>query len=104
MSKLLTEDLRRSLPKFREQENSQDPIVYAVFFFPASGWTWYVTEGQQEKDDFLFFGYVIGLESEWGYFALSELEEVEIHGLKIERVFDFAPSPLSKLKSVKRGG
>ena len=28
-----------------------------------------------QDDDFLFFGFVIGLENEWGYFSLSELTE-----------------------------
>ena len=65
MSELLTAQLCESLPQFRTQEYVKDPIVYAVFYFPGSGWTWFVTEGQPTDGDFLFFGYVIGLESEW---------------------------------------
>lgn len=103
MSRLLTTKLKDQLPKFREQGNSKDPIVHAVFFFPGSGWTWFVTEGQPEANDFIFFGYVIGLESEWGYFALSELEELDIHGLKVERVKDFIPTPISELKKQAAG-
>ena len=48
--------------------------MYAKFFLPGTGWTWYVTEGSQQEGDFLFFGFVVGLESEFGYFLLSELE------------------------------
>lgn len=95
MSRLLTEELRMALPKLREQEGSADPTVFAKFFFPASGWTWFVTEGQPEGDDFTFFGYVIGFEAEWGYFVLSELEGVNIKGLMIERDRYFEPGKLS---------
>ena len=98
MQQLLTNELKERLPRFREQENSDDPIVYAVYFFPCSGWTWFVTEGQPEATDFIFFGFVIGFESEWGYFALSELEELDIHGLNVERVQNFIPTPISELK------
>ncbi len=95
MSRLLTEELRKALPKLREQEGAADPVVFAKFFFPASGWTWLVTEGQPEGDGFTFFGYVIGFEAEWGYFALSELDGVNVKGLTIERDCYFEPSKLS---------
>src|SRR5690242_7982727 len=99
MSTLLSEELRKALPKSRQQEDSADPIVYAKFFFPASGWTWFVTEGEAQADDFLFYGYVVGLEAEWGYFSLRELEEVEVSGLRIERDLYFEPKPVSKCRS-----
>jgi len=98
MSKLLTEELRKALPKLREQAGSADPIVHAKFFFPASGWTWFVTEGEPNGDDFLFYGYVIGFESEWGPFGLRELEEVEVDGFRIERDILFEPTPFSKIR------
>lgn len=98
MSRLLTEELRKTLPRLREQDGSKDPAVFAKFFFPASAWTWFVTEGQPEGDDFLFYGYVIGLESEWGYFALSELEEVEVSGFEIERDIYFVSKPFSQCR------
>lgn len=98
MSRLLTEELRKALPILREQEGSADPIVYAKFFFPASGWTWFVIEGEPNGDDFLFYGYVIGFESEWGHFGLRELEEVEVDGFRIERDIFFEPTPFSKIR------
>ena len=98
MSKLLTEELRKALPKLREQEGSDDPIVYAKFFFPASGWTWFVTEGEAQDDDFLFYGHAIGFDSEWGYFTLRELEEVEVVGLRIERDLYFEATPFSRIR------
>ena len=51
-------------------------MVHAKFFMPGTGWIWYVTEGSPQEEDFLFFGFVVGLESEFGYFLLSELESV----------------------------
>jgi len=40
-------------------------------------WTWFITEGSEEEDgDWLLFGYVIGLDEEWGYFLLSEIASV----------------------------
>lgn len=86
MSRLLDDALRNSLPKLRQQSDVSDPVVFAKFFFPAAGWTWFVTEGEAtDNDDFLFFGYVIGFEAEWGYFSLKELEEVNVKGIVIER-------------------
>jgi hypothetical protein len=74
---LLTEELRALLPPLYAQEGDENPMVYAKFVTsvtPDSSWIWYVTEGSHREDDFVFFGYVVGFEAEWGYFALSELE------------------------------
>lgn len=95
MSTLLTEELKKALPKLCEQEGSDDPVVYAIFFFPLSSWIWFVTEGEPRGDDFIFFGYVIGFEREWGYFSSDELEEVKVHGLRVQRDRTFKPTKLS---------
>jgi len=94
--KLLTDELRAKLPALYSQEGEANPIVYAKFFLPGTGWTWYVTEGSPHEDDYLFFGFVIGLESEWGYFLLSELETVRTNlGLAVERDLSFTEGPLT---------
>jgi hypothetical protein len=42
--------------------------------------------------------YVVGLESEWGYFVLSELQSARgPMGLAIERDLYFEPKPFSKI-------
>ena len=88
--KLLTDELRAKLPALYSQESEAEPVVYAKFFLPGTGWTWYVTEGSQQEDDFLFFGFVVGLEREFGYFLLSELESVRTPlGLAVERDLAF---------------
>jgi hypothetical protein len=105
---LLTAELRASLPPLYSQEQVSDPIVHCKFFTPDSNWTWWVTEGSAEEEDYRFFGYVCGMENEWGYFVLSELESARGPlGLPIERDLYFTPSPFSQV-SVKerrnRGG
>jgi Protein of unknown function (DUF2958) len=96
--KLLTDELRVQLPTLYAQENEKDPIIHVKFFTPWTGWTWFVTEGSQAYDDFIFFGYVIGLEAEWGYFSLRELESVMgPAGLTIERDLCFTPKRKSEI-------
>lgn len=94
MQRLLSKELINWLPRLYEQQGVDDPIVYAKFFFPGGSWTWFVTEGQPEGDDFKFFGYVIGFEAEFGYFTLKELEEVNVKGIVIERDRYFEPAKL----------
>lgn len=101
--KLLTAELRASLPPLYSQEHVTDPVVHCKFFTPDSNWTWYVTEGSEAGGDFLFFGFVSGLEDEWGYFVLSELEGVRgPFGLPIERDLYFRPGPFSQVMASER--
>jgi len=102
--KLLTEEVRAQLPPLYSQENAADPIVHAKFFTPDAGWTWFATEGGTDRGEYLFFGYVIGLEEEFGYFALSELESIRGQlGLPVERDLYFTPGPLSEVLKRFRG-
>jgi len=96
MSELLPKELKDALPRNSDQEWNKNPTVYAVFQFQLSGWLWFATEGEAIDDDFLFFGYVVGLEREWGYFCLSDLESVDIHGIKVRREEDHVMRPLSE--------
>ena len=94
--KLLTDALRAKIPALYSQEKEAEPVVYAKFFLPGTGWTWYVTEGSQQEDDYLFFGFVVGLGSEFGYFLLSELESVQTKlGLTVERDLAFREGRLT---------
>lgn len=96
---LLTDELRAGLPALYAQESVTDTLIHAKFFTPDSNWKWYVAEGQQEDDDFLFFGYVKGHCLEAGYFSLNELESVRgPMGLPIERDLYFEPAPWSEVK------
>jgi len=53
-----------------------------------SGWYWYITEKCEKQDsvmsdgsvyegDQIYFGFIQGLEEEWGYFAESQLQELK---------------------------
>ena len=96
--KLLTEELRKQFPKLYSTENvpTDEKVVIAKFFTPWTNWTWYATEFDG-KD--LFFGLVDGLEKEWGYFSLSELESISgPAGLKIERDIYFGQPKIKDLR------
>jgi hypothetical protein len=43
MSRLLPDELARTIPRLYATENEKDPIVHVKFFTPDSGWTWFVT-------------------------------------------------------------
>ena len=96
--KLLTQELRKRLPPLYSCENEEDPMVQVKFFTPDAQWTWYATEF--DGDD-LFFGLVVGLDTELGYFSLSELESVRGPlGLPIERDRYFEPQLLSEVRAL----
>ena len=94
--KLLTEEVRRKLPKLYETEHEGlDAQARVKFFTPDSNWTWYAAEFDGEDT---FYGLVIGLEIELGYFSLSELEKTKgALGLPIERDRYFEPRTLKEL-------
>ena len=123
--KLMNKELGKAFAKIGRQEGVDDPIVVAHFFNPSGSGDWYATEMyyvikkvQSVKEpeiieveaskldesikgeilDMVFFGYVELLESEWGYFSLTELESVRLpFGLTIERDLYFNPAPISKV-------
>src|ERR1700730_10167519 len=98
---LLTAELRASLPPLYSQESVPDPQIICKYFTPDSNWTWFVTEGSPDEDnpeDIRFFGFVIGMEEEWGYFMLSELESSRgPMKMPIERDLYFTAGPFSEV-------
>jgi hypothetical protein len=100
---LLTAELRRCIPPLYAQEKNKDPVVHAKFFTPDSNWTWYVTEGSEQEGDFIFFGYVFGLDAEWGYFSLADLTAGRgPFNLAVERDLYFKPAPFSEVRELHR--
>jgi hypothetical protein len=64
------------------------------FFTPDSSWTWYASEFDGE----MFYGIVVDIELELGYFWLRELECTRGKlGLPVERDKWFKPTPLREL-------
>jgi len=97
--KLLTEEIRKKLPKLYEQEDKGgDAVAYFKLFTPDSSFSWYITEGSQEGDDLMMFGLVDGLERELGYVSLKELQSVKGPlGLPIERDLYWQPKTLREI-------
>ena len=94
--KLLTQEIRKKLPKLYEQDGKGgDAIVYLKMFCPDSDWTFFATEFDG-KD--MFFGLVDGFEKELGYFSLKELQSVKGPlGLPIERDLYWKPKTLKEI-------
>jgi len=110
---LLDPETRAKLPDlYSNEEKGLEALAQVKFFLPGGSWTWYASEGSpvdedgyydtdKEKVDFIFFGLVDGLELEFGYFSLSELESVRSQlGLPIERDLYFEPATLRELKEM----
>lgn len=95
---LLTKENLKALPALYSQEGKGEAAVAVVkFFTPWTNWTWYASEYNPAEG--LFFGKVVGHETELGYFTLAELEAVRgPFGLKIERDRNFNAKPLSECK------
>lgn len=89
MSKLIPKTLLSDIPDLYETEGNNNPLCYVKLFTPDSHWTWYIIEFSK-NDRNTCYGYVQGLESELGYFTLSELESVHGPlGLNVERDINF---------------
>lgn len=94
---LLPNEIRATLPPLYSTEKEGDnAIVRVKFFTPSSIWTWYATEWDGED---IFFGLVVGFETELGYFSLSELESL---GPIIERDLYFRPKSLKEVKEYEQ--
>ena len=93
---LLTKVIRKKLPKLGAQDGlGGKAIAHVKFFTPDSSWTWYITEFDG-KDT--FFGMVYGLEWEFGYVSLAELEAVTgAVGLHVERDLHWTPKTLAEI-------
>ena len=59
---LLSDELRQQLPRIRSFHGPADEnqyMIYAKFFTPHSGVTFYVAEGEQRQADYVFWGLLI---------------------------------------------
>ena len=87
--KLLTKEIERKLEKrpLYSTDGQKTKEVIVKFFNPCGAGRWFVCEGERQEDgDWLFFGLVELLEKEWGYFTLSELQNLKLpFGMGIER-------------------
>lgn len=91
---LFPKHLEETLPALGAQEGKgEEAIAHVKFFTPWSHWTWYASE--YDPAERVFFGLVVGNETEYGYFSLDELEAIRgPGGLRIERDLFWTPRPL----------
>lgn len=95
---LMTDEMLERVPELYAQENVDlaDKQVHAAYIIPfRSNWTWYMTEYDRKSGD--AFGLVLGIEPEWGYFNIHELEELNAQRLILE---DF-PKTFRELKDTE---
>jgi hypothetical protein len=94
------ESVRALLPQLYAQEKlGEQAIVHVKFFTPDSNWTWYATEFDPLER--IFFGLVIGLDTELGYFSLDELQESKGGlGLPIERDIHWTPRTIAEVRKL----
>ena len=97
--KLLTQEILRAVPALYGQEDrGREAKVHAKYFTPWSNWRWYMTEYDPETGR--AFGLVSGMAVEFGYFMLSELEELRGPvGLRVERDLYGAPETIGEALS-----
>lgn len=105
---LLPKEVADTLPPlYSTEDQGLEKLAIVKYFLPGTGWTWYVCEGSKREvfggneaeEDYVFFGLVIGLETELGTFTLRQLERVRSPrlGLAVERDLHFEPAPLKEL-------
>jgi hypothetical protein len=103
--KLLTQEIKKNLLSLEEvcQKNLKDlreAVCHVKFFTPWSNWSWFPIAYCPEREE--FFGFVVGHYSEWGYFSLRELENIEgPYGLSIERDKYFRENKMSEIPELK---
>jgi len=98
MSKLIPSTLLSDIPNLYETEGNSNAICYVKLFTPDSNWTWFIMEISKD-DNQTCFGYIVGRDSELGFFSLDDL--ASIHGplgLVVERDIWFKPTPFSQVK------
>ena len=102
---LMTEKLADTIPAIGATDNARDyddVLAAAKLFSPYSNWTWYITEMDRETGQ--CFGLVEGLETELGYFDLTELAETTVLGgvPAVERDLYWQPMTLGEIKYAGR--
>jgi hypothetical protein len=93
---LITEEVIKQLPPISRVEGEKTLLIrlYTPWVFQS----WEIAEYDPEKR--LCYGWVCGLENNWGYFNLDELEKIRgPYGLKIVRDLAFKPIRYRKIGS-----
>ena len=101
----MTKAIEKKIPALYSGEKTplDDKICQVKFFHPMCQMTWFATEYDPKTG--LFFGWVEnGQDSEWGYFSLAEMKNLNVRGLGMERDLHFAPKPMKDIPNYQRNG
>lgn len=98
--KLITKKIEKELAKYPlYSQDSKGKEAVAICKFFLQGFTWYVLEAQKNGNDYEFFGIIDGLEKEYGYFTLSQLQRLRGRwGLTVERDMYFKPTQVKDIR------
>lgn len=98
--KLITKKIENELakyPLYSQDGKGKEAVAICKFFL--QGFTWYVLEAQKNDSDYEFFGIVDGLEKEYSYFSLSQLQSLRGRwGLTVERDMYFKPTKVKDIR------
>ena len=102
---LMTKEVGDTIPAIYANKNAKDydtVLAPAKLFSPFSNWTWYITEMDPETGT--CFGLVEGLETEIGYFDLTELAEATLFGgvPAVERDLYWQPKTIGEIRRESR--
>lgn len=94
----------KDYPLYSQDGKKNDAMCIAEFHL--GNIRWYVLEGQQEGNDYILYGVVLGLiDTEYGYVSLNEMADLTIDAskyglgvLKVEQVEDFKACQLSEIE------
>lgn len=96
---LITEEIKKALPKLYSQEDVEDPIAHVKFFDPCGSFTWFILEYDGEDILFAFVRSHLCPQGELGYVSVKELQSVRNRfGLGMERDIHWEPRPLSQCR------
>ena len=77
-----------------------EKIIHLHFFF--GGCDWYVAEYDGDE---LFFGYAVLNDdlpnAEWVFISFSELKDISIYGLEVDRDVYWKPTPAGEIERIK---
>ena len=95
---LVPKFMLENIPDLYDTERTINPTCHIKLFTPDSIFTWYIIEISKE-DKATCYGYVVGFESELGYFSLKELETIKgALGLGVERDLSFKATALAIIR------
>lgn len=95
MSKLIPASM--NIPSLGE--SGEDSLAVVKLFFPVGSAAWWISEYDRENDT--AYGYVCLDDpgsAEYGYISISELEDMTVMGMKVQRDHDFIPTLLSDIE------